>query len=243
MSAPLPSPRPLAARRRAARGLTLIEIAIALVIAAVLFAAVVVSVGSITGSRARGAAGELAGTIRALYDTAALSGKTCRLVFELPPEKSEEPGRYRAECAPKGVTTDRDRENNLKEDNREREEAARDPGRDRRQNFTRSDNTAPTIQDLAAEEKERVESAARYSAYTTPEVAPRELPDGVTLSVWTRHQRQATEHGVAYLYFFPQGYTEKAHVQVRQGDNVWTLDISPLTGKVNIVPEALEVPN
>jgi general secretion pathway protein H len=200
-------------------------------------------VGAITGSKARGAAGELAGTIRALYDTAALTGKTCRIVFELPPEKSEETVRYHAECAPKGVTTDRDRENALKDDNRQREETARDPGREQRQNFTRSDNTAPSIQDLAAEEKDRVESAARYSAYTTPEVTPRELPDGVTLSVWTRHQRKATENGVAYLYFFPQGYTEKAHVQVRQGDNVWTLDISPLTGKVTIVPEALEVPN
>jgi general secretion pathway protein H len=242
MSAPRPSRRLPATRRRAERGLTLIEIAIALVIAAVLFAAVVVSVGSITGSRARASAGELAGTIRSLYDTAALTGKTCRIVFELPAPKSEEPVRYHAECAAKGVTTERDRENSLKEDNRAREAAARDPGREQRQNFTRS-NSAPSIQDLMAEEKERVENAARYSAYTTPEVAPRELPDGVTLSVWTRHQRQAIENGVAYLYFFPQGYTEKAHVQVRQGDNVWTLDISPLTGKVNVVAEALEVPN
>ena len=243
MSAPLPSRRVPAASRPSARGMTLIEIAIALVIAAVLFAAVVVGVGSITGTKARSAAGELAGTIRALYDTASLTGKTCRIVFELPPEKSEEVARYHAECAPKGVTTDRDRENSLKDDNREREQAAKDPGRARRQNFTRSDNTAPSIQDLAAEEKERVENAARYSAYTTPEVTPRELPDGVTHSVWTRHQRKATENGVAYLYFLPQGYTEQAHVQVRQGDNVWTLDLSPLTGKVNVVPEALEVPN
>jgi len=47
---------------------------------------------------------------------------------------------------------------------------------------------------------------------------------------------------VAYLYFFPQGFTEKAHVYVRQGDNVWTLAVSPLTGKVEIAGEALEVP-
>jgi general secretion pathway protein H len=31
-------------------------------------------------------------------------------------------------------------------------------------------------------------------------------------------------------------------VYVRQGDNVWTLTVSPLTGKVNIVAEELEVP-
>ncbi len=240
MSALAPS-RSRVARRRAQRGLTLIEISIALVIAAVLFAAVVVGVGALTGSRARASAGELAGTIRALYDTAALTGKTCRLVFELPPAKSEEPVRYRAECAAAGVTTSRDREAALREDNREREQAAKG-GRDERRNYTRSDHGAAGIQELMAEEKERVESAARYSAYTNPEVEPRELPDGVTLSVWTRHQRETVEHGVAYLYFFPQGYTEKALVFVRQGDNVWTLDISPLTGKVNVVTEALEVP-
>lgn len=235
-----PSP---ASRRRAARGLTLIEIAIALVIAAVLFAAVVVGVGSITGSKARASAGELAGTIRALYDTASLTGKTCRLVFELPAPKSEAPVRYHAECAAKGVTTDRDRDASLKQDTKAAEDAARLQGRDERRNFTRSDSGAPSIQDLMAEEKERVDNAARYSAYTSPEVSPKELPDGVTLSVWTRHQHDAVDNGLAYLYFFPQGYTEKAHVYVRQGDNVWTLDISPLTGKVNVVPEALEVPH
>ena len=62
------------------------------------------------------------------------------------------------------------------------------------------------------------------------------------MSVWTRHQKTAVEQGVAYLYFFPQGYTEKAHVYVRQGDNVWTLTVSPLTGKVSVVAEELEVP-
>jgi general secretion pathway protein H len=230
-----------ATRQRSARGLTLIEISIALVIAAVLFAAVVVGVGALTGSRARASAGELAGTIRSLYDTAGLSGKTCRLVFELPGPKSEDPVRYRAECAAKGVTTSRDRDADLQADTRQAEETAKNQGRDTRHNY-RGENSAPSLQDLMAEEKERVESAARYSAYTTSEIAPRELPDGVSLSVWTRHQRATVESGLAYLYFFPQGYTEKALVYVRQGDNVWTLDISPLTGKVTIVPEALEVP-
>lgn len=231
-----------AARPPASRGFTLIEMSIALVIVAVLFAAVVVGVGAVTGSRARASAGELAGTIRSLYDTASLSGKTCRLVFELPGPKSEEPVRYRAECASQGITTARDREDALRADNRAAEEARKNAGREQRSGFSQSGST-PSLQELMEAEQERVEAAARYSAYTTPEVAPRALPEGVSLSVWTRHQRKPVENGVAYLYFFPQGYTEKAHVQVRQGDNVWTLDISPLTGKVNIVPEALEVPD
>ena len=44
------------------------------------------------------------------------------------------------------------------------------------------------------------------------------------------------------LYFFPQGYTEKAQVRFTQGDDSWTLKLEPLTGRVSVVAEALEVP-
>lgn len=237
MRAPAP-----ARARRAERGLTLIEIAIALLIAIVLFAAVITSVGAITGSKAKAAAGELAGVIRSLYDTAALTGKTCRLVFEIPGAKSEDPAKYHAECAAGGVTTSRDRDAALRDENRAREDEQRSGG-DSRHNFRSGDSGgAPSLQDLMEQEQDRVEQAARFSAYTAEEVGERELPGGVSLSVWTRQQKTAVEQGVAYLYFFPQGYTEKAQVYVRQGDNVWTLTVSPLTGKVAVVAEELEVP-
>jgi general secretion pathway protein H len=234
----LPSP----SARRAQRGLTLIEICIALLIAAVLFSAVVAGVGALTGTKAKAAASELAGVIRSLYDTAALTGKTCRLVFELPGPKSEEPAKYSAECAESGVTTSRDREGIIKEENKARDDEKR-LGRDERRNFARGGGSGePSLQELMEQEQQRVEQAARYSSYTGEEVEARELPGGVSLSVWTRHQRVPADQGVAYLYFFPQGYTEKAQLYVRQGDNVWTLTISPLTGKVNVVAEELEVP-
>src|SRR5260370_38392299 len=65
------------------RGLTLIELTIALTIVALLFAAVVTGMGLITGSRARAAGGEVGGGMRPLYHTSALTGKTCRPVFLL----------------------------------------------------------------------------------------------------------------------------------------------------------------
>jgi general secretion pathway protein H len=237
------SPTP-ARRRRAQRGLTLIEISIALAIAAVLFAAVTVGIGAITGAKAKGSATELAGVIRSLYDSAALSGKTCRLVFEIPDPKRDQPTRYHAECAAGGITTARDRDTALRTDAQARERAARDGnnGGDSRKNYTRSDNAQPSAQELMDQEKTRIESQSTFSSYTAEEITPRELPAGVQVSVWTRQQRQPVESGVAYLYFFPQGYTEKALVWLRQGDNAWTLDVSPLTGKVNIASEALEVP-
>ncbi|QSQ18625.1 prepilin-type N-terminal cleavage/methylation domain-containing protein [Pyxidicoccus parkwayensis] len=234
------------ARRRAQRGLTLIEISIAIIIVAMLFSAAVMGIGSITGAKAKGAAGEMAGLIRSLYDSAALRGKTCRLVFEIPDPKAEEPTRYHAECAEGAVTTARDRDAALRDENRERERNERSGGKappgETRRNYMVSGGDAPSTTDLMEGEKQRVESASRFSSYTSEEVPVRELPPDVKVSVWTRQQREPVESGVAYLYFFPQGYTEKAYVYLRQGDNVWTLDVSPLTGKVQVVAEALEVP-
>jgi general secretion pathway protein H len=224
--------------RRASRGgFTLIELVIAMVIGAVLFAAIVLGVGALTGSQARSTAGELGGIIRSLYDTAALTGKTCRLVFEMPGEKEDEGStKYWAECAAGNVTTDRDREEALKDANRA------DKREDDESRRSSSSSSTPTLEDMIAAEKERVENAAKFSAFTSEEIAPRAVPNTVRLSVWTRHQRQAVSSGTAYLYFFPQGFTEKAHIYVRQGSNAWTLTVAPLTGKTAVVADELEVP-
>ncbi len=229
----------MSAAQRHQRGMTLIEIMVALMIAAVLFSAVVVSIGSITGTKAKAATSELAGVIRSLYDSAALSGKTCRLVFELPEPRSDGRTRYRAECAAGNVTTSRDRDTELQEGNRSADELAR-VGGDTRRDY-RSD-TGPNLNEELAGERDRVEKAAQFSEFTAPELEPRTLPSDVRVSVWTRQQREPVEKGLAYLYFFPQGFTERAQVYVRQGDNVWTLKVQPLTGKVDVVGEALEVP-
>jgi general secretion pathway protein H len=221
--------------------MTLIEIVVALGIASVLFSAVVFGVGALTGAKAKEASTELAGTIRALYDTAALSGRTCRLVFTLPAPKDEEAGvTWRAECAKGGATAAAKRDDELKEAGREersRNKLDDDP------RFKRLDSDeAPTLQQLQQAEKNRVEEAAKYSGFSSEEVVEKKLPPGVKLEVWTARQRDPARAGVAYLYFFPQGYTERAQVWVRQGDNTWTLTISPLTGKTKIHNEDLEVP-
>lgn len=227
---------PWAVRRAAQRGLTLIEVSIALVIVALLFAAVVVSVGALTGTKAKSAAAELAGVMRSLYDTAGLSGKTCRIVFQLSGPRQDEPTRYWAECAAGNVTTSRDRDETLRQE-RSRD---RDPGRQPAADQSRS--REPSLQDLMAKERDRVEAAAKYSVYTAPEIESREISPAVKLSVWARGQREAVSSGTAYLYFFPQGYAEKAMVFVAQGKNAWTISIQPLTGKATIVGEQLEVP-
>lgn len=224
--------------------MTLIEMTVSLAIVAVLFGAVVISVGALTGAKAKDSAVELAGVIKTLYDTANLSGTTCRLVFDLPEGKDDDsPVSYRAECAKSGIAISKNRDDELKEAGSERKRKRKDKldGNDRR--FARLDSKeAPSIQELQEREKERVEAVAKFSSYTGEAIPEKTLSSSVRIEVWTRHQKDKVKSGPAYLYFFPQGYTERAQVYLKQGSNTWTLTLSPLTGKVAVVPEELEVP-
>jgi len=224
--------------RRRPTGFTLIELLVALTIAFLMFAALILGLGALTGTRARKALGELGAAARSLYDTAALTGNTCRLVFLLPKDDSAEFS-YRAECASGPVTSSLDRDQELRQATKAALEAEK-RGKGKRSPAGPS-SSGSTLLDLLDSEKERVEKAATFSAFTAPEIQPRKI-SGVRVSVWTAHQRTKADTGLAYLYFFPQGYTERAQVTVRQGHNVWTLLVSPITGKTSIVDGEPELP-
>jgi general secretion pathway protein H len=240
--------------RRPARCFTLIELTVAIAIAAGLFAALVLGLGALTGARARKAMGELGAAARSLYDTAALSGNTCRLVLLLPRDDSAEFA-YRAECANGPVTSAMDRDQEIRDATKAAVEEYRKKSRGSARDAPSpaptpsaygssaygSTSSGSTLLDVLDSEKIRVEKAAAFSAFTTPEIQPRKM-SGVRVSVWTSHQRAKIDSGLAYLYFFPQGYTERAQVTVRQGKNVWTLLVSPTTGKTSIVDGEPEVP-
>jgi general secretion pathway protein H len=225
---------------RAQRGLTLIELVIAIAIAAVLFGAVVTGVGAITGARAKQAAGELAGTIRAVYDEAALTGRTCRIVFELPAANDENGSvAYAPQCAASAVATLDNRDEEIRAANDRREEDGRSA---RQRRDVRLDNN-PSLEDVLSSERTRVEQAAKFSGFEALEVGREEIPSSVRMSVWVRGQREPVKSGVAYLYFHPQGYADRARVFIQQGDNAWTIRVSPLTGKAQVIPGIEEVPD
>ncbi len=222
-------------------GFTLIEMMVALTIVVIMFAAVIYGVGALTGARAKESSTELAGVIRNLYDTAALSGKTCRLVFDLPGEREESGSvTWRAECAKSGITAAAKRDEELKAagNKKGKDQIAANDAR-----FKRLDNDGqPSLQDLQDREKNRVDAAAKFSSFQSDDVVEKHLPPGVKVEVWTAKQKDKVKSGTAYLYFFPQGFTERAQVWLKQGTNAWTVTISPLTGKTVIFSEDLEVP-
>jgi general secretion pathway protein H len=220
---------------------------IVIAVIALITGGAIMSIGSLLGTKAKEASVELSGTIRLLYDSAALTGRTCRLVFTLPDVKDLE-GRvkYKAECAKGALAARRDRDTELKdldklEKERARKSASQLKAEDNKYKSLLS-ATNPTLQELQSREKLRVEEEAKYASFASAEISERTFPASVRLSVWTRHQREAVKSGTAYLYFFPAGFTERSQIVVTQGSNAWTLVVSSLTGRVNVVSDALEVP-
>jgi general secretion pathway protein H len=202
-------------------GLTLIEISVALAVVALALLVAVPSIEAFTGVVARQEAGRLAGAIRFLYGASALSGKVCRLVFDMD-EKA-----WWAECTEGRFTVEREKEKALG-GRRVEKETEKKPDQPR---------------DEIEAMRLKVEKKAEFSEFTGEEVKRHALPDGAELSVWTGHQREKYTKGIAYLYFFPQGNTERARIYLSSGHgHTYTLVVFPLNGRVQVVDEELEVP-
>jgi len=68
------------------------------------------------------------------------------------------------------------------------------------------------------------------------------LPEGISFAaVMTSHQDEPAEAGEASIFFFPSGYAEKAMIQLKKGDDIYTVETVPLRGIGRIYPEALDL--
>src|SRR5437868_12464460 len=86
------------------RGMTLVEITVALAVAALMLAVAVPALSAVTRAQLRQKSGQLAGAVRSLYGGAAIAGRTCRLVFDL------DANAYWSECARSNVRLSREGE-------------------------------------------------------------------------------------------------------------------------------------
>jgi prepilin-type N-terminal cleavage/methylation domain-containing protein len=206
-------------------GFTLLEIAISLALLVMALSVALPSLESVTGTRMRTAAGQLAGAMRALYDESALTGRTCRMAFDLDART------YWPECAPNGA-----RLSSVKEESRDGkayvDELKQREDRERMEDLQR-DNPIEA----------QIEAKTPFARYEDESLKRFQLPDGVSFGwVWTPHQTQKYTAGSAYLYFFPQGNAERGLITLTHGDDSVTVSLSPLTGKVKLTQGELEVP-
>ncbi len=221
-----PHGRRLPGGRRRTRGFTLIEIGIVIFVMAMIIGLAIPTLRDVTGAQARAEASKLASNIRATRGHAAVSGQTCRVVFCLGgcDENVDSPAgealsSYHVECAEGTVATARESIRN-----------------GRREGETRSGD------DLTEAEKfrQQLKSGGRF----TPSAAlgMQQLRGLQLASVWTAHQEEQVTKGTAYLYFYPSGQGERANIQLQDGDDWYSLHVSPLSGKVAMFNSREELP-
>ena len=198
--------------------MTLLEIGIALAIVAGLVALTVPAVSNVARVQLRQKSGQLAGGVRALYGSAAVSGRTCRLVFDLDAAADW------SECAQGSV----------------RLAAEGEKARSGARESTREEELLATVAQrgdaISEEERTRAELARKSAFAPAGDIPKTELGGSVRFAdVWVSHQPERYVTGKAFLYFWPSGLTETASIHLKQGDDVNSLIVSPLTGKVRIV--------
>jgi general secretion pathway protein H len=99
------------------------------------------------------------------------------------------------------------------------------------------------LQSLSVEDRERLDLLQQSAFAPAGEIPPTTLGRAVRFrQVWVSHQEEPTTAGTAYLYFWPTGQTEGASIQLAQGDDLYTLVVSPLTGRVRVVAGAAAAP-
>jgi len=203
------------ARPAQSRGFTLVELMIAVAVVAVLAAAVVPSVSSLSGADARKAAGELSGSLRYLFDTAALRHATCRMVLDLDARS------WAAECAPRLVGVARG--------------AGPEAGVEDEAELERR---FPDEEDA---DRRRLLAKSRFGAFTDALLKQRELPGRTAIrSVRVEGRREPVTEGQAYVHFFPGGQAERAFIEVADGNTLYTVVVEPFTGRARVVTGAVE---
>ena len=208
-------------RHRGQRGLTLIELTIALAIAAMMVGVTMISVQSLTHAELKNTALELAGAIKYNYDRAIMEKRIQRIAMDLDRQM------WWIEFTEDQYGLDKDR---LRGDTGAQLDA---DGKQKREEDSFFDDDADADVEAALE--------GGKAASFVPDGEPRPLPSDVRFSkVHTGHQEEPFTAGVAYLHFFRGGWTEPAQIELTDGDEVISLKVFPLTGRVRTYHEPLE---
>jgi general secretion pathway protein H len=214
---------------RRARGLTLIEIMVVVAIMALLMGAAVMSTRSIGRGGLRSTATQLSACIRYCYDRSITTNAYYRIVLDFDhntfwAERSDDKMllSHDKEKAPgKGEAFDQEAADKLRDEKLNSEaERIKERGNSLGINL----DPPPTSK------------RAKFQTFTDAAVKQVQLTNGVQLfDAYTPRQREPYKKGRAYLYFFPDGHTERALVRLSRGDDFYSLLVSPLTGAVEAV--------
>lgn len=220
---PTEDSRAAAAKRRAARGLTLIEVLISLAIVGLIASIGVLGVGAQKGAKMRQGAVVIAGAIRTAYAHASGVSKPLRLVFDIAAgqiilEESSAQLTVSNNDRTGGAAAATEVERLAVE---EAESILKGP-RPPRPSFTPT--RAFGFNPDAGKQGKALPSSVRF------------------VQIETAHEAKPAIDGRAYLYFWPGGQTERATIQLTTASkgeeptdgNSMTVIVAPLTGKAEI---------
>jgi general secretion pathway protein H len=208
--------------RRAARGVTLIEVLIVVALLALLSSAVILGSGFLGNSRLRAAASLVVSSVRMGIARANATGKPVRLVFDL------DKGLVRLEQTSGQML-------------RKKEEGKSTGGGAEAATALEKEAQSETAKIMEGPHAPR----AQFEATKEFGRGGRPLGSGVAFrQVQTQHDGQPRTEGTAYLYFWPGGDTELASIQLRRAgeEQGLTVLVSPLTGRARIERGNVDLP-
>ncbi len=238
-----PQRDPVRSARRRSRGFTLIEVMVAMMVIALIATIGVKGFRTVTKGNLREGSAHMSGAIRFLFDRASITGKYHRLVIDL------NEGRYWAEVsddrffAPNQAESESDRKKR-----EEKEDAAEEEERKRQEkqqllyggSSSSSSSSSSSFDMSKMEVGEFRPRRARFAAFKETALKPVTLKKEVRIkSVYTPRMTEPVTAGRAYLYFYPLGQTEPAIITLtdKSGENVFSLVVHPITGRVRIYNE------
>lgn len=207
-------------RRRSTRlkfsGFTLMEL---LVVIAIMGAVMALGVGVVRVTfdlDLERVSGELSSAIRYLYGEAARRGEVYRLVLNLDDHSySVESAANSPEVFAELAADSKQEKNNAEE--KEEEESDGDGEEKPPEGFTAADDAM---------------------------VKPKKIAPVFFKDVVVSHRDDKQEEGIVYLYFFPNGATEYAIINLtdEEGEACYSIEINPLTGKTKARSDCYENP-
>ncbi len=182
----------------------------------------------------RSSAAKLAGGIRYCFDRAITTGQYYRIVLDLDGNK------YWAERSDDRMYLVRDKEQspgNGKAFDQDAEDRKKEEEDQKAKEYQSQLGGLAAL--LEPPPKPRRAKFQTFKDATLPQV---QLKKTQIFDVYTPRQREPYKSGRAYLYFFPDGQTERAVIRLSDGQDFYSLVIHPLTGRVEVKSGKYEIP-